>query len=321
MNATKTEKEKALPRNEDEPLPKAGVDEAPKDGTELPNAGLDEAPNVGVEDCVTPNRPLEVPPNIEPLVCEPKGAVLPKGVPNPALQGLASDPSAATRWVQTNVRNYFPNVRIKYIVVGNEISPLSNQQYVSLVLPAMQNIYNAIVAAGLQGQIRVSTAIDTRVVENSFPPSRGSFRGDVRSYLDPIIGFLVGNNRTPLLVNVYPYFAIVDNLSLLLYALFTNPGPEFTDSGNNLVYHNLFDAILDSVYGALEKADGSGLEIVVSESGWPSAANKEATVANARTYNKNLINHVRRLMTWEEIDGFFPCHQSSLIQNRKNDCR
>ncbi|PIA48292.1 hypothetical protein AQUCO_01400708v1 [Aquilegia coerulea] len=215
------------------------------------------------------------------------------GVPNPDLQGLAADASAATTWVETNVRNFFPDVRIKYIAVGNEVSPANNAQYVSFVLPAMQNIYNAIVAAGLQGQIRVSTAIDTRVLGTSYPPSDGAFRGDVRGFLDPIIGFLA-NNQAPLLVNVYPYFGLLDNPNQikLSYALFTNPGPEFTDPNNNLVYQNLFDAILDSVYGALEKAGGSGLEIVVSESGWPSAANTEATVDNARTYNQNLINHI-----------------------------
>lgn len=37
-----------LPNDEDE-LPKAGVDEAPKVGIELPKAGDDEAPNTGVE--------------------------------------------------------------------------------------------------------------------------------------------------------------------------------------------------------------------------------------------------------------------------------
>ncbi|KAF5177338.1 Glucan endo-1,3-beta-glucosidase [Thalictrum thalictroides] len=213
-------------------------------------------------------------------------------VPNPNLQELASDASAAATWVETNVRN-FPDVRIKYIAVGNEVSPAKNQQYVSFVFPAMQNIYSAIVAAGLQDQIRVSTAIDTGVVTNSFPPSNGVFTDDARSFLVPIIRFLADNSRAPLLVNIYPYFAILGDQNLKLsYGLFTNSEPEFTDPGNNLVYQNLFDAILDSVYGALEKAGGSGLEIVVSESGWPSAGNREATVDNARTYNQNLINHV-----------------------------
>ncbi|KAF5179923.1 Glucan endo-1,3-beta-glucosidase, partial [Thalictrum thalictroides] len=189
------------------------------------------------------------------------------GVPNPQLQALASDASAATRWVQTNVRNYWPDVKIRYIAVGNEVSPVNgNAQYVSFLRPAMQNIYNAISSAGLRGQIRVSTAIDTGVIGASFPPSVGAFRGDVRFFLDPIIGFLA-NTGAPLLVNVYPYFSYISTQNMKLsYALFTNPTTEFTDSGSNLRYQNLFDAILDGVYGALEKAGGSNIEIVVSES-------------------------------------------------------
>lgn len=34
----------------------------------------------GEEDWVAPNTPVEVPPNMEPPVCAPKGVVLPKGL-------------------------------------------------------------------------------------------------------------------------------------------------------------------------------------------------------------------------------------------------
>ncbi|KAF9592480.1 hypothetical protein IFM89_015051 [Coptis chinensis] len=215
------------------------------------------------------------------------------GVPNTDLQTLASDASAASGWVQTNVRNFLPAVRIKYIAVGNEVNPLRNSQYVPFLVPAMTNVYNAIVAAGLQGQIKVSTATDTGVIGTSFPPSAGVFRDDTRSFFDPIIGFLT-DTRQPLFVNVYPYFSYTGTPNLKLsYALFTNPSAEFTDSGNNLPYQNLFDAILDGFYAALEKAGGSSLEIVVSESGWPSAGGDATTIDNARTYNQNLIQHVR----------------------------
>jgi len=71
-----------IPPNDDDELPNAGVD-APKAGTVLPKAGDDEAPKVvveekGEEDGAAPNTPVEVPPNKEPPVCEPKGVELPK---------------------------------------------------------------------------------------------------------------------------------------------------------------------------------------------------------------------------------------------------
>lgn len=67
-----------LPPKEEDEAPKAGLDEAPKAGIELPKAGADEAPNTG-EEAGVPNTPVDVPPNIELPVCEPKGDVLPNG--------------------------------------------------------------------------------------------------------------------------------------------------------------------------------------------------------------------------------------------------
>lgn len=58
-------------------------------------------------------------------------------------------------------------------------------------------------------------------------------------------------------------------------------------------YENLFYAILDAMYAALEKSGGSAVEIVVSESGWPSAGGDTTTVEYARIYNNNLIQRVK----------------------------
>ncbi|CAK9148573.1 unnamed protein product [Ilex paraguariensis] len=213
-------------------------------------------------------------------------------VPNRNLESLASDAATATDWIQRNIIAYSPDVRFRYIAVGNEVDPNTDKsQYVRFVLPAMQNIYNAIVASGLQDQIRVSTATYTGLLGNSSPPSEGSFLENVRQFVDPIIGFLAQNNL-PLLVNVYPYFSYIgDTVNIPLpYALFTA-----TDvvRDHDLEFRNLFDAILDAHYSALERAGGPNLQIVVSESGWPSEGGTAANLDNAGTYYRNLIDRVR----------------------------
>lgn len=206
------------------------------------------------------------------------------GVSNDALNSLTNAQSA-TDWVNKYVKAYSPNVKIKYISVGNEIHPDSPEA--NSVLPALQNIQNAISSANL-GQIKVSTAIDTTLIGKSYPPNDGVFSDAASGYIKPIVNFLVSNG-SPLLANVYPYFSYVNNQQSigLDYALFTKQG------NNEVGYQNLFDAILDSIYAALEKVGGSNVKIVVSESGWPSQGGTGASVGNAQTYYGNLIKHAK----------------------------
>ncbi|KAG0487897.1 hypothetical protein HPP92_006449 [Vanilla planifolia] len=214
------------------------------------------------------------------------------------IAALASSADAAKGWVNANIIP-FPDVAIRYIAVGNEIIPGNLAQF---VLPAMQNIQNALNAANLQNKIKlclltckwkwkVSTSVSTGVLGVSYPPSAGAFTDDARNYLQPIAGFLSGTGA-PLLVNINPYFSYIGNPGQIPieYALFTSAGPVITDG--NLRYQNLFDAILDSTYSALEKVGAGGVRVVVSESGWPSDGGQAASPQNAQTYVQNLIGHV-----------------------------
>ncbi|KAL8095337.1 glucan endo-1,3-beta-glucosidase, acidic-like [Apium graveolens] len=230
------------------------------------------------------------------------------GVPNDQLQSVASSQNNANQWVQTNVQNY-QDVNFRFIVVGNGITPAHDQtsQFAQFVLPAMQNIQNAISACGLQNKMRVTTAIDqSEILSQSYPPSQGQFRPEVRQFIDPIIQFLVNNNNVPLLVNLHPYFSYVHNKAdipqelessgkggqhpRLEYATFQRSDAIVQDG--QLGYTNVFDAMVDSVHSALEKAGGSSLDVVVSEVGWPTAGGDAASVENASTHNNKLINHV-----------------------------
>ncbi|KAL3640792.1 hypothetical protein CASFOL_015760 [Castilleja foliolosa] len=210
------------------------------------------------------------------------------GVRNEDLESLGATQANADAWVQTNVKN-FPTVKVKYIGVGNEISPLKSATFAPFVLPAMKNIATAISNAGLVG-IKVSPVVSTEVLGTSYPPSAGAFAPAASTYMTDIVGFLVGNGA-PLLVNIYPYFAYINNKAQISldYALFRGDGVV----AGGVKYQNLFSAILDAMYSAVEKSGGPNLEIVVTESGWPSAGGDTTTMDNAKSYYTGLVGHVK----------------------------
>ncbi|KAF0926811.1 hypothetical protein E2562_027404 [Oryza meyeriana var. granulata] len=193
----------------------------------------------------------------------------------------------AESWVHDKVQAYYPDVNIRYIVVGNELTGTGDA---ASILPAMQNVQAALASAGLSGSIKVTTAIKMDTIADSSPPSAAVFNNP--SVMEPIVKFLASNGA-PLLANVYPYFAYRDSQDIdLNFALF-EPSSTTVSDPNGLTYKNLFDAMVDAVRAAVEKVSGgSNVNIVVSESGWPSADGKGATLENARAYNQNLINHV-----------------------------
>ncbi|KAL6009964.1 putative glucan endo-1,3-beta-glucosidase bg3 [Asimina triloba] len=210
-------------------------------------------------------------------------------VPRDQLRALANQ-AAAADWVRRNIRAYVPDVRFKYIAVGNEIFPHSGTYSdAPLVLPAMRAIRAAIQTAGLQDQIKVSTAVYSPILTDTFPPANTRFTNEAAQHMQGILSFLA-ETGAPLLANVYPYFSKKQTPSIPLpYALFT----QAEDIPGAPGYRNLFDAMVDGFYFAMEKLGASSVPLVVSESGWPSGGHPLATAENARTYNQNLINHVK----------------------------
>jgi hypothetical protein len=97
------------------------------------------------------------------------------------------------------------------------------------------------------------------------------------------------NNGAPLLTNVYPCLAYIGNKQSISldYARFKQ------QRNNNVGYKHLFDAMLDSVYAALEKFGGSNVKIFVSESRWQSKIGDSASFDNTGTCYSNLINHIK----------------------------
>ncbi|PIN21711.1 Glucan endo-1,3-beta-D-glucosidase [Handroanthus impetiginosus] len=208
------------------------------------------------------------------------------GTRNEDLEPLAIDSSAASTWIQTNVIPYYTSVNIICIAAGNEVVPGDLAQYVPA---AMQNLDSAMTAAKIA--IPVSTAVSMQVLSVSSPPSQGVLSPDAAPIMNQITTFLA-SRRSPLLINVYPYYARAgDPANIPLdYALFEDTATGVPDG--SLTYHNLFDAMVDAVYAALEKAGRGDVGVVVSETGWPTDGGIDASIENAKTYVNNLIEHV-----------------------------
>uniref|UniRef100_A0ACD5XFK1 Uncharacterized protein n=1 Tax=Avena sativa TaxID=4498 RepID=A0ACD5XFK1_AVESA len=207
---------------------------------------------------------------------------------NMVLANLAATADSADSWVKTNVQLH-QGLNIKYIAVGNEVPGQGGNP--SDILPAMKNMQAALSKAGVS-DIKVSTVVNSAVTVG-FPPSHGIFDASSASHMPPIAQYLA-TTGAPLLANLYPYFAYKgDTTNIRLdYALFTSPSTVVTDDNGNQ-YQNMFDALVDTMYFALDNAGATSVPIVVSESGWPSAGDGTvATPGNAQTYNQNLINHV-----------------------------
>ncbi|PPD85514.1 hypothetical protein GOBAR_DD17544 [Gossypium barbadense] len=115
------------------------------------------------------------------------------GTANGDIPALASDPNFAKSWVDTNVVAYYPASKIILINVGNEVIMSGDNNLISQLLPAMQNVKNALDAASLGDKVKVSTVHSMTLLKQSEPPSSGSFDP---AYGDMLKGVLAFNNAT-----------------------------------------------------------------------------------------------------------------------------
>ncbi|KAK4338938.1 hypothetical protein RND71_040400 [Anisodus tanguticus] len=178
------------------------------------------------------------------------------GLPNVDVKHIASGMEHAKWWLQKNVKDFWPDVKIKYIAVGNEISPVTGTSYLtSFLIPTMVKIYSAIGEAGLGNDIKVSSLNISR------------------HELD------------------WKLLSTITGANFSYHAFFTTPNVVVQDGSRQ--YGNLLDTMLDFVYATMDRSGGGSVGIVVSESGWLSAGAFGATIDNATTYLRNLIQHVR----------------------------
>lgn len=218
------------------------------------------------------------------------------GLGNEYLQNM-TDPVKAQDWIQQHVQPYIGQTQITCIVVGNEVFNDNNTQWMTYLLPAMQNVYLSLSNLGLSKQVAVTTAHSLNILATSYPPSAGAFRPDLAEYLQPLLNFQSQIN-TPFLINAYPYFAYKDNPSevQLNYVLF-QPNEGLTDPLTNLHYDNMLYAQIDAVYSAIKAMGHTDIDVRISETGWPSKGDADeagATLENAQIYNGNLLQRIEQ---------------------------
>lgn len=202
------------------------------------------------------------------------------------------DPQQATQWVAAHIKPYFPAARITGIAVGNEIFTGDDTVLMANLVPAMISIHSALGQLGLGSYIHVSTPTSLAVLEESFPPSAGSFKSQVSTYISQFLQFL-SSTKAPFWINAYPYFAYKDNPNKISldYALL-NPMSNMIDPTTKLNYDNMLYAQVDAVIFGMARLGFDGIEVRVSETGWPSKGDIDeigATAENAAIYNRNLL--------------------------------
>lgn len=161
---------------------------------------------------------------------------------NGDIPAMASDPNFAGNWIQSNVIPFYPSSKIILINVGNEVMSSGDPNLMTQLLPAMQNLQNALNSASLGGKIKVSTVHSMAVLKQSDPPSSGSFDPSIGDLLKGLLGF---NSATgsPFTINPYPFFAYQSDPrpETLAFCLF-QPNAGRVDSGSKIKYTNMFDA-------------------------------------------------------------------------------
>lgn len=214
-------------------------------------------------------------------------------LPNQLIPDISTNQTLADQWVQTNVVPFYPESKIRYLLIGNEILSNKPKSTWFKLVPAMRKMRNSVKKFGLN-KVKVGTPLAMDALESSYPPSNGTFRSDVREkVIEPMLHFL---NRTKsfFFVDVYTYFAWISQpLEINLdYALLEPTNITITDPVSGLTYNNLLDQMLDALVFAMKRLGYPNIRLFLAETGWPNGGDPDqlgANIYNAATYNRNVI--------------------------------
>nr|XP_034577377.1 glucan endo-1,3-beta-glucosidase 1-like isoform X2 [Setaria viridis] len=100
-------------------------------------------------------------------------------IPNEQLEHIAEFPEEADLWIITYVARFLPAARITHVVAGDDVLTNSPGDAYFLV-PAMLNLRSALAAAGLDGRVKVSSAVSA---ETLTAPAWSGVAGHVLRFL------------------------------------------------------------------------------------------------------------------------------------------
>ncbi|KAL0401386.1 UNVERIFIED_CONTAM: Glucan endo-1,3-beta-glucosidase [Sesamum latifolium] len=209
-------------------------------------------------------------------------------VPNDQIPNLTVVRNAR-RWVATNIKPFYPQTKIHYVLVGNEILHWGPQNLRDNLVAAMRTLYKALRMEGIK-DIKVSTAHSLAILEPADIPSMTRFRaGWDKGILAPMLQFH-RDTKSAFMVNPYPYFGY--NKEKADLSLF-RPNKGRFDVGTKILYNNMYDMQLDSVYISMKKLGFGDVDISVGETGWASLGEiyeqPKCSVANAASFNRELV--------------------------------
>ncbi|GKD41626.1 glucan endo-1,3-beta-glucosidase 9 [Tanacetum coccineum] len=181
----------------------------------------------------------------------------------------------------------------RYIAVGDEpFLQTYGSQFYPYVVGAAINIEAALIRAKLATKVKIVIPCSFDAFQSdSGLPSTGHFRSDINKTMIQVLNFLT-KTRSPFFANISPFLNYYQNKNISLdFALFKENARPHNDSHKS--YKNSFELTYDTLVTALTVAGFPQIDIVISQIGWPTDGAPNATVTNANTFTKGLLNHLR----------------------------
>lgn len=199
--------------------------------------------------------------------------------------GPLATSGAAKKWVDDYIIGH--ESIISHICVGDVIG-----KYDNFSLPDFNKAMNYIKAL-VPASIKFSAIVNTvSILGDSYDARTHPSDCKVMDWYVQLLTSLQDLNGSPIpiFVRIMPYFLLTEGIPLVNYLLYDGTEPYMIDG--KYWYRQVFDAMIDSIFCAVNDAGFSKMEMYVV-SGWPTKGPKpEASFAKAKIYNHNLLKHV-----------------------------